>query len=1207
MAKGNGQITREDLITSDAEKVYTDLATKASTSLGEIVKAIETINKSQGKFNTTTKESIKLEKEKDALTKKFTSDLRGLQIAQEKVNLAIKNQTLANKQASKSTKENTKSTEKQVKATKTLESTFKSLLRSMVAFIGVRMFIQAIKDTFELVKKLDSLSFAMKAITTNAKDLISNQLFLNRITRAYGAEIVTTTERYINFLAAAKQSNVSLQDTQNIFETFTKVAGVLGKSTDDLRGIFLALEQMLSKGKVTTEELRRQLGERLPGAMGIMATSLKVTIPELDKMLKAGEVLSAEVLPEFARQVELSFGITNITKVKTLAAANIRFKNGFVDLVNDFKNGSSIVQTFVSIFDVLTSHMGDIVEAVFLSVKGFIAYKGIIITNIALTNLMAFSARRAGENQFFLAAGLTKTEIALGRLNFLLKKNALLIAVIAVTGLIFIINKLNVSATETAEALSKQNAEFISTNNKAIDIRESIENMADAYDKLIIKVNRSVEEQDELDRVLKALKDNMPDTITAINDSGDAISANTTKVRENIEAQRELSKLQASVNVSTLEKSKKALESETKALKDDLKQKKLNLKYSEDAFKPSQALIKQQTIQVINAQDLVNANKIAIGDKKREIQLNKDILSGQDLINIQKAKDDAKEAARLKAIADAEKAKIRNIENLQKEITELTAKQKLVDSEKKGSKITLDNLAKEIKLRQDLINEIKRSKTGGSGGSSKDPKQFANLENQIQAQIIQAEIDANNRIIEADETLYSEKINLLNENYYSEGIIIALQTKDKIDSIELLRKKDLDAGENKAKTNKYYDDLIKLEKSKHTKEILDLQFKLTQGLKKLGDDEIKKIENNLKYELDIIQNNLKEKQFLNQVAYNKSIKLDSSRASKKEARRIQMQEDTKAEEEAITQSIAKIDEMGKVLIDLFISLGIPAAKANKILADFRASILKLGDDAGKKLEPLEKWAIALDAVGKMIGKINEISKNASDARIADIQSEITAEEEKYDRLKELAGNDADTKKALDDELAAHIKILKAKEKKEKEKQWKIDQKVALAQAAINIALGITANLKKPFMIPFIAALGALELALIATTPMPKFAKGGIMGYDGQALINDGGKREFIERNGSIFSTDNKNAVVNLQKGDVIHKDLDALLNANIMHSIATDNKLDVSGLKNIMSENYSNLEGALTRVLKNNKSIVNLRTQKIDIPQALYKQSKLKW
>ncbi len=527
------------------------------------------------------------------------------------------------------------------------------------------------------------------------------------------------------------------------------------------------------------------------------------------------------------------------------------------------------------------------------------------------------------------------------------------------------------------------------------------------------------------------------------------------------------------------------------------------------------------------------------------------------------------------------------------------------------SKLNTDQLKEvirvfELKIRKEKELEEARLKAEAAARakllldkkSLKNLKQFANLENQIQAQRIQAEIDANNRIIQADGTLYSEKINLLNENYYSEGIIIALQTKDKIDSIELLRKKDLDAGENKAKTNKYYDDLIKLEKGKHTKEILDLQFKLTQGLDKLAEDEVKNTEKTLNDELTLIKSKLKNELKANKDAFDRG---DLNRKQLKEANK-------KLYDDAEKDAIKLIDNVFSTIRQLMIAAGLPVEALDAQIAKLKDSFIHLGDGIDTAAEHTKRLTTIYETVGKAINKIGEISKNNSDARISQIEAEITAEQEKYARLQELAGDDVLQKKQLDVELAAHIKVLKEKERKEKEKQWKIDQKVALAEAAINIAVAITNSAKKGFwnIFPMIA-LGALELGVIAAQKMPKFAKGGIMGYDGQALINDGGKKEFIERNGSIFSTDNKNAVVNLQKGDIIHKDLDALLNANIMHSIATDNKLDVSGLKNIMSENYSNLEGALTRVLKNNKSTVNLRTQKIDIPQALYKQSKLKW
>lgn len=203
---------------------------------------------------------------------------------------------------------------------------------------SIQLFADITKQTFALVKQFDSINFALEKITGNMFDTAVSQRFLLDITDRFGAELVTTANRWIKFMAAAQHSGVTLKDTEDIFRSMTKAAGVLGLKTDELSGIYLALEQMFSKGKVTTEELRRQLGERLPGAMGIMAASMGVTIVELDKMLKKGQVLSADVLPGFGKAVEIAFGVETLEKVDTLTAANIRLGNSwqrFILLISD--------------------------------------------------------------------------------------------------------------------------------------------------------------------------------------------------------------------------------------------------------------------------------------------------------------------------------------------------------------------------------------------------------------------------------------------------------------------------------------------------------------------------------------------------------------------------------------------------------------------------------------------------------------------------------------------------------------------------------------------------------------------------------------------------------------------------------------------------------------------------------------------------------
>jgi hypothetical protein len=55
---------------------------------------------------------------------------------------------------------------------------------------------------------------------------------------------------------------------------------------------------------VQAEEIRGQLGERLPGAFAIASRAMGVTTQEFSKMLELGQVVSADFLPKFANQME---------------------------------------------------------------------------------------------------------------------------------------------------------------------------------------------------------------------------------------------------------------------------------------------------------------------------------------------------------------------------------------------------------------------------------------------------------------------------------------------------------------------------------------------------------------------------------------------------------------------------------------------------------------------------------------------------------------------------------------------------------------------------------------------------------------------------------------------------------------------------------------------------------------------------------------
>ena len=107
---------------------------------------------------------------------------------------------------------------------------------------------------------------------------------------------------------------------------------MLQLSADDTQGVFTALEQIVSKGAVSAEELRGQLGERLPGAFQIAARSLGVTTQTLDEMLRKGEVLAEDLLPRLADELRESVAEGLPDATESAAADFERLENAVLNL-----------------------------------------------------------------------------------------------------------------------------------------------------------------------------------------------------------------------------------------------------------------------------------------------------------------------------------------------------------------------------------------------------------------------------------------------------------------------------------------------------------------------------------------------------------------------------------------------------------------------------------------------------------------------------------------------------------------------------------------------------------------------------------------------------------------------------------------------------------------------------------------------------------
>lgn len=186
---------------------------------------------------------------------------------------------------------------------------------------------QFIREVTAAGVSAESLRASLTAITGSAAGTRQALGFVSQEANRLGLDYATLAESYKGLAAAARGTTLEGQQSREIFIALAEASRVYGLSQEQLSGALLAVQQIISKGTVSAEELRGQLGERLPGAFQVAARAVGVSTQELGKMLEQGQLLSADFLPKFATQLrrELAGGVEASTK--TASANFARFSN----------------------------------------------------------------------------------------------------------------------------------------------------------------------------------------------------------------------------------------------------------------------------------------------------------------------------------------------------------------------------------------------------------------------------------------------------------------------------------------------------------------------------------------------------------------------------------------------------------------------------------------------------------------------------------------------------------------------------------------------------------------------------------------------------------------------------------------------------------------------------------------------------------------
>ena len=127
--------------------------------------------------------------------------------------------------------------------------------------------------------------------------------FLFETARQNGVSFTDLAEGFRRLEAGAKGTVLTTDDLQRAMAGLSAGSRVMGLSSSQVTSAITALEQMLTKGKLSAEELVRQLSNAVPGGLEKMASGLRTTTADLRVMAEAGIVPVTTAVVAFTEQM----------------------------------------------------------------------------------------------------------------------------------------------------------------------------------------------------------------------------------------------------------------------------------------------------------------------------------------------------------------------------------------------------------------------------------------------------------------------------------------------------------------------------------------------------------------------------------------------------------------------------------------------------------------------------------------------------------------------------------------------------------------------------------------------------------------------------------------------------------------------------------------------------------------------------------------
>lgn len=244
-----------------------------------------------------------------------------------------------------------------------------TLGKTITAALSISAVIEFGKSIIETTNKLEALKNQLNFASGSAEQGAKDFEYIKNISDEMGLNFESASNSFAKFEGATRGTAIAGEETKRVFEGISAAGTVMHLTSEEMGGALTALQQMMSKGKVSAEELNGQLGERIPGAFGLASRAMGVSTSKLMDMMKAGQVISEDFLPKFARQLKEEFGPGLETAANSGMAQMNRLSNSWLFLQQSFGEATagiqmSLIESLTGILNFFTEHMDVIKSAI---------------------------------------------------------------------------------------------------------------------------------------------------------------------------------------------------------------------------------------------------------------------------------------------------------------------------------------------------------------------------------------------------------------------------------------------------------------------------------------------------------------------------------------------------------------------------------------------------------------------------------------------------------------------------------------------------------------------------------------------------------------------------------------------------------------------------------------------------------------------------